>query len=215
MIFCKTNSSFISLLIFTEWREKQDGQVWQVRPCFWPSSLFISDALSDERIHSSFVFLLLCSAISACSKTKWISLLCRNDKKAEGPDEKELKKKEKQRLEKEKKELKEKQEKEKKEQKEREKRETEMKKKFQVSVVILTEEGGMKVEQRGRVSYISWHTNLSGFIPHSRKVALSSMWRLKRNLCKHCSFVGEILFFCTILSQKGTFSSILWFLKDI
>lgn len=65
------------------------------------------------------------------------SALCRNDKKekaaAEGPDEKELKKKEKQRLEKEKKELKERQEREKKEQKEREKKESEMKKKFKVS----------------------------------------------------------------------------------
>ncbi|XP_070765266.1 PML-RARA-regulated adapter molecule 1 [Enoplosus armatus] len=57
------------------------------------------------------------------------------DKKpaAEGPDEKELKKKEKQRLEKEKKELKEKQEREKKEQKEREKKENEMKKKFKIT----------------------------------------------------------------------------------
>lgn len=72
------------------------------------------------------------------------SLSCRSDKKAaaEGPDEKELKKKEKQRLEREKKELKEKQEKEKKEQKEREKKENEMKKKFKVSGVILTEKGG-------------------------------------------------------------------------
>lgn len=59
----------------------------------------------------------------------------KNDKKvsAEGPDEKELKKKEKQRLEKEKKEQKEKQEKEKKEQKEREKKENEMKKKFKIT----------------------------------------------------------------------------------
>ncbi|KAL7397365.1 hypothetical protein ABVT39_020807 [Epinephelus coioides] len=59
----------------------------------------------------------------------------RGDKKAaaEGPDEKELKKREKQRLEKEKKELKEKQEKEKKEQKEREKKENEMKKKFKIT----------------------------------------------------------------------------------
>lgn len=69
------------------------------------------------------------------------SLFHRSDKKTatEGPDEKELKKKEKQRLEKEKKELKEKQEREKKEQKEREKKENELKKKFKVSVVILTE----------------------------------------------------------------------------
>lgn len=62
---------------------------------------------------------------------------CRNDKKekaaAEGPDEKELKKKEKQRLEKEKKEQKERLEREKKEQKEKEKKESEMKKKFKVS----------------------------------------------------------------------------------
>ncbi|XP_068569072.1 FYN-binding protein 1-like [Cebidichthys violaceus] len=65
----------------------------------------------------------------------------KNDKKAaaaaatgaEGPDEKELKKREKQRLEKEKKELKEKQEREKKEQKEREKKENEMKKKFKIT----------------------------------------------------------------------------------
>ncbi|XP_030290022.1 histone-lysine N-methyltransferase 2D isoform X3 [Sparus aurata] len=59
----------------------------------------------------------------------------KSDKKAaaEGPDEKELKKKEKQRLEREKKELKEKQEKEKKEQKEREKKENEMKKKFKIT----------------------------------------------------------------------------------
>ncbi|XP_029939647.1 FYN-binding protein 1 isoform X2 [Salarias fasciatus] len=52
---------------------------------------------------------------------------------AEGPDEKELKKREKQRLEKEKKELKEKQEREKKEQKEREKKESELKKKFKIT----------------------------------------------------------------------------------
>ncbi|KAA8589847.1 hypothetical protein FQN60_013212, partial [Etheostoma spectabile] len=52
---------------------------------------------------------------------------------ADGPDEKELKKKEKQRLEKEKKELKEKQEREKKEQKERQKKDNDMKKKFKVS----------------------------------------------------------------------------------
>lgn len=73
---------------------------------------------------------------------------CRSDKKvsAEGPEEKELKKKERQRLEKEKKELKEKQEREKKEQKEREKKENEIKKKFKVSNVIVTEEGGMKGE---------------------------------------------------------------------
>ncbi|XP_041861221.1 bromodomain-containing protein 4 isoform X2 [Melanotaenia boesemani] len=59
----------------------------------------------------------------------------KSDKKAaaEGPDEKELKKKEKQRLEKEKKELKEKQEREKKEQKEREKKETALKKKFKLT----------------------------------------------------------------------------------
>lgn len=59
----------------------------------------------------------------------------KSDKKAaaEGPDEKELKKREKQRLEKEKKELKEKQEREKKEQKEREKKENEMKKKFKIT----------------------------------------------------------------------------------
>ncbi|KAM7011997.1 uncharacterized protein LKV04_022461 [Tautogolabrus adspersus] len=59
----------------------------------------------------------------------------KNDKKvaAEGPDEKELKKKEKQRLEKEKKEQKEKQEREKKEQKEREKKENEIKKKFKIT----------------------------------------------------------------------------------
>lgn len=59
----------------------------------------------------------------------------KSDKKAaaEGPDEKELKKKEKQRLEKEKKELKEKQEREKKEQKEREKKENELKKKFKIT----------------------------------------------------------------------------------
>lgn len=69
--------------------------------------------------------------------------LCRSDKKAaaEGPDEKELKKKEKQRLEKEKKEQKERQEREKKEQKEREKKENEMKKKFKVSAVVLTQAG--------------------------------------------------------------------------
>ncbi|KAM8889131.1 uncharacterized protein ACB058_007569 [Synchiropus picturatus] len=59
----------------------------------------------------------------------------KNDKKAaaEGPDEKEQKKKEKQRLEKDKKEQKEKQERAKKEQKEREKRENEMKKKFNIT----------------------------------------------------------------------------------
>ncbi|XP_051803662.1 FYN-binding protein 1 isoform X2 [Acanthochromis polyacanthus] len=59
----------------------------------------------------------------------------KSDKKAaaEGPDEKELKKKEKQRLEKEKKELKEKHEREKKEQKEREKKENELKKKFKIT----------------------------------------------------------------------------------
>lgn len=63
---------------------------------------------------------------------------------AEGPDEKELKKKEKQRLEKEKKELKERQEREKKEQKEREKKENEMRKKFKVSDITLTAKGGIK-----------------------------------------------------------------------
>ncbi|XP_032380752.1 FYN-binding protein 1 [Etheostoma spectabile] len=52
---------------------------------------------------------------------------------ADGPDEKELKKKEKQRLEKEKKELKEKQEREKKEQKERQKKDNDMKKKFKIT----------------------------------------------------------------------------------
>ncbi|CAL1592921.1 unnamed protein product [Knipowitschia caucasica] len=59
----------------------------------------------------------------------------KSDKKAaaEGPDEKELKKKEKQRMEKEKKEQKERQEREKKEQKEREKRENELKKKFKIT----------------------------------------------------------------------------------
>ncbi|XP_026201128.1 uncharacterized protein DDB_G0284459 isoform X2 [Anabas testudineus] len=59
----------------------------------------------------------------------------KSDKKvsAEGPEEKELKKKERQRLEKEKKELKEKQEREKKEQKEREKKENEIKKKFKIT----------------------------------------------------------------------------------
>lgn len=61
----------------------------------------------------------------------------KSDKKekaaAEGPDDKDLKKKEKQRLEKEKKELKERQEREKKEQKEREKKESEMKKKFKIT----------------------------------------------------------------------------------
>ncbi|KAK2835818.1 hypothetical protein Q5P01_016302 [Channa striata] len=59
----------------------------------------------------------------------------KSDKKAtaEGPDEKELKKKEKQRLEKEKKELKEKQERERKEQKEKEKKENEIKKKFKIT----------------------------------------------------------------------------------
>ncbi|KAM9385018.1 uncharacterized protein KZ484_006673 [Pholidichthys leucotaenia] len=61
--------------------------------------------------------------------------LSKSEKKAaaEGPDEKELKKKEKQRQEKEKKELKEKQEREKKEQKEKEKRENELKKKFKIT----------------------------------------------------------------------------------
>lgn len=100
-----------------------------------------------------------------------VLFFCRSDKKAtaEGPDEKELKKKEKQRLEKEKKELKEKQEREKKEQKEREKKENEMKKKFKVSDVILSEKGGMESERaaRGRVGFISWRANLSGFIPPS------------------------------------------------
>ncbi len=76
------------------------------------------------------------------------SLSCRDKKAAaEGPDEKELKKKEKQRLEKEKKELKERQEREKKEQKEREKKENEMKKKFKVSDVIATGKGGVEHEQ--------------------------------------------------------------------
>lgn len=77
------------------------------------------------------------------------SLFCRSDKKAsaEGPDEKDLKKKEKQRLEREKKELKEKQEREKKEQKEREKKENEIKKKFKVSNVISTETGGREGER--------------------------------------------------------------------
>lgn len=125
-----------------------------------------------------------------------VLFFCRGDKKAasEGPDEKELKKKEKQRLEKEKKELKEKQEREKKEQKEREKKENEMKKKFKVSGVILTEEEGMTGEwEWGRVGYMSWHTNLSGFIPRSRRVVPSNICRLKRNLCKHASFVRDVL----------------------
>ncbi|XP_037105810.1 FYN-binding protein 1 isoform X1 [Syngnathus acus] len=65
------------------------------------------------------------------------SLFGKRDKKvalaAEGPDDKELKKREKQRLEKEKKELKEKQEREKKELKEQEKRENEIRKKFKIT----------------------------------------------------------------------------------
>lgn len=94
-------------------------------------------------------------------------LRCRTEKKvtADGPDEKELKKREKQRLEKEKKELKERQEREKKEQKEKEKRENEMKKKFKVSDVILTGEGRCGRRQRGRGQCMCWHSNLSGFIP--------------------------------------------------
>lgn len=116
------------------------------------------------------------------------SLFCRSDKKAaaDRPDEKELKKKEKQRLEKEKRELKEKQEREKKEQKEREKKENEMKKKFKVSGVVLTEEGAMEVERAAKEGGVmSWHTNLSGFIPPRARVELSNMCRLKRNLCQH------------------------------
>ncbi len=124
-----------------------------------------------------------------------LSLFCRSDKKAaaEGPDEKELKKKEKQRLEKEKKELKEKQEREKKEQKEREKKENEMKKKFKVSDAILTEKGGMEGERavgQGGVYVLAykpvWIHSSSG------TAELSNMCRLKRNLCKHCFIVGDI-----------------------
>lgn len=76
---------------------------------------------------------------SPLQKGQHLFFLHRSDKKAaaEGPDEKELKKKEKQRLEKEKKEKKERQEREKKEQKEREKKENELKKKFKVSDAIL------------------------------------------------------------------------------
>ncbi|XP_068599561.1 FYN-binding protein 1 isoform X2 [Brachionichthys hirsutus] len=68
-------------------------------------------------------------------KSKTGRLFNKNDKKAaaEGPDEKELKKRERLRLEKEKKDLKEKQEREKKEQREREKRENEMKKTFKIT----------------------------------------------------------------------------------
>lgn len=69
-----------------------------------------------------------------------------------------------------------------------------MKKKFKVSGVILTEEEGMTGEPEwGRVGYMSWHTNLSGFIPRSRRVVLSNICGLKRNLCKHGSFVGDVL----------------------
>ena len=116
------------------------------------------DTVSDERVCSAFVFLIISSCHLNMQRAVPFkhhdiphSLLCRGDKKAagatEGPDEKELKKREKQRLEKEKKELKEKQEREKKEQKEREKKENEMKKKFKVSGVILTEKGGMEGER--------------------------------------------------------------------
>lgn len=69
-----------------------------------------------------------------------------------------------------------------------------MKKKFKVSGVILTEEEGTTGEREwGRVGYMAWHTNLSGFIPRSRRVVLSNICRLKRNLCKHGSFVGDVL----------------------
>lgn len=82
-----------------------------------------------------------------------------------------MKKKEKQRLEKQRKEQKEKQEKEKKEQKEREKRENDKKKKFKVSGVFICRRRRCERWLRGgggtgRVGYMSWHTNLSGFIPH-------------------------------------------------
>lgn len=84
---------------------------------------------------------------------------------AEGPEEKELKKKEKQRVEKEKKELKERQEREKKEQKEREKKESEMKKKFKVSGTsqLLGEAELGKVSEE--LEEGGEHANLSGFIP--------------------------------------------------
>ncbi|XP_063747957.1 FYN-binding protein 1 isoform X2 [Eleginops maclovinus] len=75
---------------------------------------------------------------------------------AEGPDEKELKKKEKQRLEKEKKELKEKQEREKKEQKEREKKENEMKKKFKITgQEEAMYEAKVTVATKGRKNYLT------------------------------------------------------------
>lgn len=78
-----------------------------------------------------------------------------------------MKKKEKQRLEKEKKELKEKQGRERKEQKEREKREHEMKKKFNVSPVIPTEnreEEVWKVTGGGWGKYLGAQTCQDSFL---------------------------------------------------
>lgn len=37
----------------------------------------------------------------------------------------------------------------------------------------------------GRAGYISWQTNLSGFIPPSGRVGLGDMYKLRRNPCLH------------------------------
>lgn len=142
------------MLLFTECRETQAGQVRQVRPYSFLTQFifhldFPPDGVRNKNLiclcfpHNLLFHLNILQGVPFKHTDITLSLLCRSEKKAEGPDEKELKKKEKQRLEKEKKELKEKQEKEKKEQREKEKKENEMKKKFKVSAVVLTEQGGM------------------------------------------------------------------------
>lgn len=121
--------------------------------------------------------------------------MCRADKKekggAEGPDEKELKKKEKQRLEKEKKEQKERQEREKKEQKEREKKESEMKKKFKVSGTSLLFGGGRSYERLARSRR---RVGKAQTCPDSFLAGAQPANMCRGNLCKHPPFVCDNIF---------------------
>lgn len=51
---------------------------------------------------------------------------------------------------------------------------------------------GEKEHQERRVGYISWHKNLSGFIPPSGIVELSSECRCKWNESNHSFIVDDI-----------------------